>query len=129
MRLTAEWRLPVRNQTDGPASKRDHQCVTSSQQRSARATFTMIAQSTPRHPAPLAPASGTGRLQANGRPGSIQGGAGQAFLTVPFDAMRFQYASAVMAGLVQRSIIASAQLERALDTLEKLILGPLARQR
>jgi len=56
-------------------------------------------------------------------------GIGQAFLGVPFDAMRFQYASAVMAGLIQRSIIESAQFERTLDTLERLILGPLARQR
>jgi hypothetical protein len=48
---------------------------------------------------------------------------------MPFDAMRLQYASAVMAGLAQRSIIASGKLERALDALEKLILGPLARQR
>lgn len=55
--------------------------------------------------------------------------AGQAFLAMPFDAMRFHYASAVAAGLAQRSILASGQFERALDTLEKLILGPLARQR
>jgi hypothetical protein len=43
--------------------------------------------------------------------------------------MRFQYASAVMAGLDQRSILASGKLERTLDALEKLILGSLARQR
>jgi hypothetical protein len=48
---------------------------------------------------------------------------------MPFDALRFQYACAVKAGLVERSLLASSQLERALDTLEKLILGPLARQR
>ena len=48
---------------------------------------------------------------------------------MPFDALRFQYAGAVMAGLVQRSILASGKLERALDALENLILGPLARQR
>ena len=48
---------------------------------------------------------------------------------MPFDAMRFQYARAVMAGLAPRSILASGKLERALDALEKLILGPLARQR
>jgi hypothetical protein len=55
--------------------------------------------------------------------------AGQTFLAMPFDAMRFHYASAVAAGLAQRSMLASGQFERALDTLEKLILGPLARQR
>jgi hypothetical protein len=48
---------------------------------------------------------------------------------MPFDAMKCQYASAALAGLVQRSIVASGKLERALDALEKLILGPLARQR
>jgi hypothetical protein len=61
--------------------------------------------------------------------GRFANGTTQAYLTMPFDAMRFQYAGAVMAGLVQRSIVASGQLERTLDTLEKLILGPLARQR
>jgi hypothetical protein len=55
--------------------------------------------------------------------------ASQAFLTMPFDAMRFHYASAVMAGLARRSIVASGQVERALDGLEKAALGPLARQR
>jgi len=48
---------------------------------------------------------------------------------MPFDAMRWQYAGAVMAGLAQRSIVASGKLEQALDALEKLILGPLARTR
>ena len=46
---------------------------------------------------------------------------------LPFDAMRFQYAGAVMAGLAQRSILASGKWERALDALQRLILGPLAR--
>ncbi len=54
---------------------------------------------------------------------------GHAFLAMPFDALRFQYASAVKAGLVPRSILASARAEQAIDRLEKLILGPLARQR
>jgi hypothetical protein len=56
-------------------------------------------------------------------------GEGVAWLAAPFDALRFQYASAVMVGVVQRSLLASGKLERALDTLEKLMLGPLARQR
>ena len=63
------------------------------------------------------------------RPGPASGVAGQAFLTMPFDAIRWQYAGAVMAGLAQRSIVASGKLEQALDALEKLILGPLARTR
>ena len=51
------------------------------------------------------------------------------FLAAPFEALRFQYASAVTAGLAQRSILASGRLEQAIDRLEQLILGPLARQR
>jgi hypothetical protein len=50
-------------------------------------------------------------------------------LALPFDALRMQYASAVMAGLAPRSLIASGNGERALDALETLILGPLARRR
>jgi len=53
----------------------------------------------------------------------------QGLLAMPFDALRVQYASAVKAGLAPRSLVASGNLERALDALEKLILGPLARQR
>ena len=56
-------------------------------------------------------------------------GAGQRLLSLPFDTLRAQYASVVMAGLAPRSLIASGQAERALDALEKLVLGPLARQR
>lgn len=50
-------------------------------------------------------------------------------LCAPFDAMRAHYAGAVQAGLVPRSLLASAQFERSLDHLEKLCLGPLARRR
>jgi len=56
-------------------------------------------------------------------------GLGQDLLAVPFDTLRYQYAGVVMAGLAHRSILASGQSERALDALEKLILGPLARRR
>jgi hypothetical protein len=59
----------------------------------------------------------------------MQVGAGQAFLAMPFDALRFQYASAVTAGLVPRSILASGRSERSIDLLEKIMLGPNARQR
>jgi hypothetical protein len=54
---------------------------------------------------------------------------GQMLLAMPFDALRAQYASVVKAGLAQRSLLASGHLERTLDAMEKLILGPLARQR
>jgi len=54
---------------------------------------------------------------------------GQGLLAMPFDALRVQYATAVVAGLTQRSLLDSGKWERALDALEKLVLGPLARQR
>lgn len=50
-------------------------------------------------------------------------------LSAPFEALRAQYAGAVQAGLAPRSLLASAEFERALDKLEKLCMGPLARQR
>ena len=48
-------------------------------------------------------------------------------LSLPFEAMRASYAGWVQAGCIKPSIIASGRLERALDALEKLTLGPLAR--
>lgn len=63
------------------------------------------------------------------RPATSAFPSGAAFLAMPFDALRFHYAGAVMAGLVPRSIVDSSRLERALDLLERLVLGPLARQR
>jgi Na+/H+-translocating membrane pyrophosphatase len=54
---------------------------------------------------------------------------GQGLLALPFDALRAQYAGAVRAGLAPRSIVESGKWERGLDALEKLLLGPLARQR
>ncbi len=53
----------------------------------------------------------------------------QPILALPFDAMRQHYAGAVRAGLVPRSLLDSARLERWLDALEVLMLGPLARCR
>lgn len=54
---------------------------------------------------------------------------GQGLLALPFDALRVQYAGAVMSGLAPRSLLASGRLERALGALEKIVLGPLARRR
>ena len=51
----------------------------------------------------------------------------RAVATLPFDALRFAYASAVQAGLVRRSMLASRDLELQLDALEKVVLGPVAR--
>jgi len=53
----------------------------------------------------------------------------QACFAAPFDAIRQHYASAVLAGLAPRSIVASARLERSVDAMESLFLGPLARRR
>lgn len=45
----------------------------------------------------------------------------------PFDALRFGYAAAVQSGLTARSMLASRDVERRLDALEHLLLGPFAR--
>jgi hypothetical protein len=50
------------------------------------------------------------------------------FLALPFDTMRAQYAAAVDAGIVRRSLIASGRFERALGVLERFLLGPLGRR-
>ena len=54
--------------------------------------------------------------------------AGKALLRWPFDLMRAQYAGAVSAGLVARSILASRDVDHAVGALECLALGPLARR-
>ena len=46
----------------------------------------------------------------------------------PFDTMREHYANAVRAGLVERSLIASAQFERKVAVLEQSLLGACARR-
>lgn len=51
------------------------------------------------------------------------------WLVLPFDALRAQYAGAVHAGFVERSLLASAAFERALSSLEQFVLGPLARRK
>ena len=48
--------------------------------------------------------------------------------STPFDAVRALHAGWVQAGWAKPSIIASGRLERMLDALEKLTLGPLARR-
>ena len=48
---------------------------------------------------------------------------------MPFDAVRAQYARAARAGLIQRSMLAQRDFERALGSLERLLLGPWARRR
>ncbi len=54
--------------------------------------------------------------------------AGKALAALPFDAARFGYASAVKAGLVENSMLASRNVERTLAALERATLGPLARR-
>lgn len=46
----------------------------------------------------------------------------------PFDAARTHYATAVKAGLIERSMLASRDFERTLNWLETVTLGPWARQ-
>jgi hypothetical protein len=50
-------------------------------------------------------------------------------LGLPFDMARAQYARAVEAGLVQRSMLASRDVHRTISALEHLALGPWARSR
>ena len=50
------------------------------------------------------------------------------YLALPFDIAREQYAKSVRAGLVERSLIASARFERTLSALEQLTLGFMARR-
>jgi hypothetical protein len=52
---------------------------------------------------------------------------GSEFLALPFDMAREQYAKSVRAGLLERSIIASARFEHAISALERLTLGCMAR--
>ena len=54
--------------------------------------------------------------------------AGKVLAALPFDALRFGYASAVKAGLVENSMLKSSDFERALGAFERMTLGPLARR-
>ena len=54
--------------------------------------------------------------------------AGTTWLALPFDALRAQYAGAVQAGFIERSLLASGRVERALAGLEQFVLGPWARR-
>jgi hypothetical protein len=51
----------------------------------------------------------------------------RAIAAAPFDALRFQHASAVRAGFIRNSILESRDFEQALGALERTSLGPLAR--
>ena len=71
--------------------------------------------------ASAAPAATADRLRVAMR-------SGRTWLVLPFDALRAQYAGAVQAGFIERSLLASARFERALAGLEQWMLGPLARR-
>ena len=49
------------------------------------------------------------------------------FLALPLDIAREQYAKAVKAGLIERSLLKSAKFGQMLNAVEKLMLGPMAR--
>jgi hypothetical protein len=53
---------------------------------------------------------------------------GSEVLALPFDMAREQYAKSVRAGLLERSIIASARFERTLSAMEQATLGFMARR-
>lgn len=48
-------------------------------------------------------------------------------LGMPFDIAREQYAKAVQAGIIEKSMLKWAKFERELSAMEKLTLGPWAR--
>ena len=48
-------------------------------------------------------------------------------LALPFDIAREMYARAAHAGLIEKSLIASARFEHAVSSAEVLALGPWAR--
>lgn len=48
-------------------------------------------------------------------------------LAIPFDLARDNYARAVRAGLIERSMLQSARFTRTVAALERLTLGPWAR--
>jgi hypothetical protein len=48
-------------------------------------------------------------------------------LAMPFDMARAHYATSVQLGLIERSMLLSAQFAKTLSALEALTLGPLAR--
>lgn len=49
-------------------------------------------------------------------------------LALPFDIAREQYAKCVRAGLLERSLIASARFDQLLSAWERFTLGALARR-
>lgn len=53
---------------------------------------------------------------------------GSDFLALPFDMAREQYAKSVRAGLIERSMLASARFEQTLSAMEQFSLGYLARR-
>lgn len=53
---------------------------------------------------------------------------GSDVLALPFDMAREQYARSVRAGLVERSMIASAKFEHVVSALERFTLGAMARR-
>ncbi len=54
--------------------------------------------------------------------------ASTAIAALPFDTLRANHASAVRAGLVQNSMLASRDFEHVVVALEQMALGPMARR-
>ena len=53
---------------------------------------------------------------------------GKSLAALPFDALRLGYASAVRAGLIENSMLASRDFDHAVAAIERVTLGPLARR-
>jgi len=49
-------------------------------------------------------------------------------VTLPFDSARSLYSLAARSGLIERSMLANRDFERALTSMEQLTLGPWARR-
>jgi hypothetical protein len=49
-------------------------------------------------------------------------------LGLPFDLARINYAQAVRLGFIEHSLLKSARFEKELTAIERLTLGPWARQ-
>jgi hypothetical protein len=53
---------------------------------------------------------------------------GQTLCALPFDTVRAQYAAAVRAGTIPRSMLASRDFERSVRRWESLACGPMLRR-
>ena len=80
---------------------------------------------------PLQATLGAGQPDPAGAYGMTAHAASRAMrdcLALPFEIARERYAFAVQAGLIERSLLASARYDQAVTAMEHLALGPWARR-